>query len=65
MLSKTSLFTLRVLTIRFLVSRKAKMARFDAVVPHSASELPRCGVPRNTTNLVRERQIVDRRIAYS
>ena len=64
-LSSTSLFTSKVLIICFCVSCSASRARFDAISPQLASALPRCGVPRKTTSLVRLRHASDLYKAYS
>jgi hypothetical protein len=64
-LSNTSLFTSSVLMIFLFESCSASCARFDAITPHSAYVLPRCGVPRKIIALVRDRYMSDLRSAWS
>jgi hypothetical protein len=59
-----TVFTPSVSTIFLFESCSASCARFDAIVPHSAYVLPRCGVPRKTMALVRDRHMSDLRSAY-
>lgn len=46
-------------------SCSASRARFDAISPQIALVLPRCGVPRKTTSLVRSRHASDLHNAYN
>lgn len=53
MLARTSLLIPSPRSSVLFVSYNATLAMLATTVPHPAASLPRCGVPRKTTSLVR------------